>query len=64
MAIITRWRMPPGKLVRIIVQAGGRIGNADQFQHFHRPEIGFFLVHPQVKPQRLGDLTPDTSAPD
>ena len=33
MAIITRCRMPPEKLVRILVHPRGRVGDADFRQH-------------------------------
>ncbi len=35
MAIITRWRMPPGKLMWIIIHALAGFRNVDQFQQFH-----------------------------
>ena len=48
-----------GELVRVVVVAAGRAGDADQAEHLHDPLPGLRLGHAAVQPQRLGDLRAD-----
>ena len=58
MAITTRWRMPPRKMVRILRQATLWLGDADHAQQLHGFGHCFFLGHVEVREHRLGQLHP------
>jgi hypothetical protein len=47
---------PAGKLVRVLVHALVRDGDAHQLQHLDGPGAPLLLVEPLVQPQRLHDL--------
>ena len=44
------------QLMRKVVHPVFRLGDPDQFQHFHRAVAGVVLAHPLVQAHRLGDL--------
>ena len=58
-AIITRWRMPPDKLMRILLEPALAVGDADQPQQLERARARLRLAHLEVDEQRLHDLLPD-----
>ena len=49
MAIMARCLMPPGKLMRILIDALFRQRYADQAQHVYRPRFGLVLADVLMK---------------
>ena len=58
MAMQTRWRIPPEKLVRIDIELGAGIGHLHLFQEFHRP-VAFFGSGKPVAILDVHHLLPD-----
>src|SRR5205823_4080249 len=48
-----------GHLVRVLVEAGPRLGDADLVHEVDRAVDRLGLAHPEVVAQRLGDVTAD-----
>ena len=58
-AIITRWRIPPGELVRVVLHPPPGLGDADELEHLPRPVHRLALARSLVDANRLGDLLAD-----
>lgn len=59
MAIMTRWRMPPGQFVRVLFDATLGVVDADQMDQLNRPIADRFALSIGVQPDRFIDLVAD-----
>jgi hypothetical protein len=56
---MTRWRMPPGELVRIRIEALRGRRDANELHQRERALARLAPAHAAMLDQRLGDLEPD-----
>ncbi len=59
MAIMIRWRMPPGQLVRVLVQSLLRIADAHPFKQLQRTRARLGAAQAVMHPQGFADLFTD-----
>ncbi len=52
---------PAGELMRVLLHAAARFGDAHQIEHFQRPLVGFAIGQAGMDAQRLDDLRADPS---
>ena len=63
MAIITRWHMPPGELVRVVPEPLAGVGDADEVEQLRGAGRRRLARKTLVGANRLGDLPPDGCRP-